>query len=143
MDTTIISNVFILISTTILLIINFSEIGYVNRLLSVKNHKKINVKKLSKIIYIPYYGKLYLRRQVWEESVLLGDKNFDGTVYKLTLILTIINYILILINISLFIISLLFNAKKLFILYSIGQYILYHLILQGVIKWIEIKNLKK
>ena len=95
MDTTIISNVFILISTTILLIINFSEIGYVNRLLSVKNHKKINVKKLSKIIYIPYYGKLYLRRQVWEESVLLGDKNFDGTVYKLTLILTIINYILV------------------------------------------------
>ena len=83
----------------------FPNIGYINRrlLLNCSNKKKVDVRKLKKIIYIPHYG-------VKDKGMVImfqTEKKFDGYVYRITLILTLINYAILLSNIVLFVLSVL------------------------------------
>ena len=74
----------------------FSNIGYINKrlLLNCSNKKKVNVRRLKKIIYIPHYGI----KDKGVDTIFLNEKKFDGYVYKTTLILTLINYGILLLN---------------------------------------------
>lgn len=68
----------------------FSNIGYINKrlLLNCSNKKKVNIRKLRKIIYIPHDGE----KDRGVESGFYDKPKFDGYVYRITLILSLINY---------------------------------------------------
>ena len=67
--------------STAFLVANFSDIGFINRLLNSRNYsksKKVCVKKLRKFLYIPHYGEATTRSRV---EPFLDDDKFDGSVY--------------------------------------------------------------
>lgn len=101
----------------------FSNIGYINRrlLLNCSNKKKVNVRKLKKIIYVPHDGE----KDIGVDIGFYYDKpKFDGYVYKITLILSLINYAIffsqIVLGILLLVISVWFLKIFLFICFIIS-----------------------
>ena len=95
---------FLLIMMVILLWCTLCEIGMINEKGIPYKDKKINVKKIRKIIYIPYCALFFTN--------IIDKPYFDGTVYKRTFVLTIINYIFAIVAIIFAVIY--FNNSKLF-----------------------------
>ena len=95
----------------------FSNIGYINRrlLLNCSNKKKVNVKKLKKIIYIPHDGA----KDRGIETRFYDKPKFDGYVYKITLMLSLINYAILFSQIVLCVLELMIGTLFLRILHFI------------------------
>ena len=130
--------VIVFLFSLVLLVFNFSDIGYINRLLSTgqkTNTKKINAEKIRKILYIPYYGQ---RITYNPGNPILEEKKFDGTVYKITLILALINHLFILLAITGFVISLITDIIW-FAVVSAGLGGIYMLVVTIIRNHIEIR----
>ena len=99
-------------------------IGGINRYLNPKKNKKVNVVKIRKIIFVPYEPGLLYRVIYFKSGKEKGY--FDGTVFKTTLVLTILTYVYALSFIILLVLCNIYfpNIERLFItLYLVGYLI--------------------